>query len=286
MLEFRSLSLDYRGRGGAVPAAAAVDAVVPTGGICSLLGPSGCGKTSLIHAAAGLLSPAAGEVLVEGERVRGVRRRTAVIFQDYGLLPWRTVAGNAELPLVLQGFGRRERRRRTAPILEELGLASFAHFYPHQLSGGMKQRLAVARALSAEPDLLLMDEPFSSLDALTREAAQDFLLEVRRRRPLSILAVTHSVEEAVYLSERVFVMGGRNPGTIIRTIDIPENRAELRFGGAAGVVDFRARPRFHELCAELREALRESAAHSAAATVAGETEAAGSAGDAGPGRAK
>lgn len=283
MLEFQALFLAYRGHRGEVPAVAGVDARIPTGGICALLGPSGCGKTSLIHAAAGLVAPAAGNVLVEGERVHGVRRRTAVIFQDYGLLPWRTVEGNAELPLVMQGLWRRERRRRTVPILEELGLASFSHFYPHQLSGGMKQRLAVARALSAEPDLLLMDEPFSSLDALTREAAQDFLLEVRRRRPLTILTVTHSVEEAVYLSERVFVMAGRNPGTIVRTIDIPENRAELRFGGAGGVVDFRARPRFHELCAELREALRESATHWTAAIAAA---AGGPGGDAGPGRAR
>jgi ABC-type nitrate/sulfonate/bicarbonate transport system ATPase subunit len=267
MVELRGLAVDYRvgpsrspgqGRLRAVDNASAL---FPSGGISAIVGPSGCGKTSLVHAIAGLLSPSAGEVLIDGEPVRGVRRRTSVIFQEYGLLPWRTVEGNAELPLILAGMDKASRRRRVEPILEELGLSDFRHFHPGRLSGGMKQRVAIARALAAEPDLLLMDEPFSSLDALTRETAQEFLLEVRRARTLSILVVTHSIEEAVYLAEAVFVMTGRNPGTISERFDIPENRSDLRFSGGSPVVaspreDFRAAPRYLQLCASIRSSLR------------------------------
>jgi len=206
---------------------------------------------SEIRAAPAMLAALAAD---SGEAVRGVRPRTAVIFQDYGLLPWRTVEGNAGLALQLAGAGRVERRRRVRPVLDELGLSSFKRFYPSGLSGGMKQRVAIARALAAEPDLLLMDEPFSSLDALTREAAQEFLLSVRRSRPLTVIVVTHSIEEAVYLAESVFVMSGRNPGTVSKRFDIPENRADAR--SATG--DFRAAPRYLKLCAAVRAALRGS----------------------------
>jgi len=260
VVELSALAVDYpagpgrSGSRGRVPAVAGVDAVFPSGGVSAIVGPSGCGKTSIVHAIAGLLEPSAGTVRIDGEAVRGVRPRTAVIFQDYGLLPWRTVEGNAGLALQLAGAGRVERRRRVRPVLDELGLSSFKRFYPSGLSGGMKQRVAIARALAAEPDLLLMDEPFSSLDALTREAAQEFLLSVRRSRPLTVIVVTHSIEEAVYLAESVFVMSGRNPGTVSKRFDIPENRADAR--SATG--DFRAAPRYLKLCAAVRAALRGS----------------------------
>jgi NitT/TauT family transport system ATP-binding protein len=272
MVELRGLNVDYRLGPGRTPgqgrlrAVDAASALFPSGGISAIVGPSGCGKTSLVHAIAGLLVPSAGEVLIDGEPVRGVRRRTAVIFQDYGLLPWRTVEGNAELPLVIAGMDKASRRDRVVPILEEIGLSDFRHFYPGRLSGGMKQRVAIARALAAEPDILLMDEPFSSLDALTRETAQEFLLEVRRSRKLSILVVTHSIEEAVYLAEAVFVMTGKNPGTISERFDIPENSSDHRFAGVSpqgaspqGVSpreDFRAAPRYLQLCASIRSSLR------------------------------
>ena len=269
MVELRELAIDYPGGsspgwtgrlgrpGPRVPAVAGVDAVFGSGAISAIVGPSGCGKSSLVGAMAGLLAPSAGGALIDGEPVRGVRPRTAVIFQDYGLLPWLTVEGNAELPLAVRGIGRSERRRRVGPILHELGLSSFGGFYPSRLSGGMKQRVAIARALASEPDLLLMDEPFSSLDALTREAAQEALLEVRRSRPMTIIVVTHAIEEAAYLAEAVFVMGGRNPGTIRARFDIPENAARVRFApGAAG--DFRSASRYLELCGAIRSALRGS----------------------------
>ncbi|PKL08895.1 MAG: ABC transporter ATP-binding protein [Spirochaetae bacterium HGW-Spirochaetae-7] len=262
MVELRKLAVDYpRGSGRSadrvrVPAVAGADAVFNSGGISAIVGPSGCGKTSLVHAVAGLLVPSSGEALIDDRKVAGVRAKTAVIFQDYGLLPWRTVEGNAELPLALAGLGRAERRSRVGPLLEELGLAAFRDFYPAKLSGGMKQRVAIARALAAEPDLLLMDEPFSSLDALTREAAQEFLLEVRRSRPLTILVVTHSIEEAAYLAETVFVMSGRNPGTIRERFDVPENAAAARFAPGSRRDDFRATPRYLKLCAAIRSSLR------------------------------
>lgn len=243
---------------GCIHAVAGASAVFPAGGISAIVGPSGCGKTSIVHAVAGLLSPSSGDVLIEGLPVRGVRPQTAVIFQDYGLLPWRTVEGNAELPLVIARISRAERKRRVLPVLEELGLSAFRDFYPGKLSGGMKQRVAIARSLASEPDLLLMDEPFSSLDALTRESAQEFLLEVRRTRCLTIVVVTHSIEEAAYLAEAVFVMSGRNPGTIRRRFDIPENRPESRFASVAGKTDFRSEPRYLELCGSIRTALRDS----------------------------
>ena len=262
MVELRELAVEYRHGSGRsaerVRAVSGASAVFPSGGISAIVGPSGCGKTSLVHAAAGLLAPSSGEALIDGRPVRGVRPKTAVLFQDYGLLPWRTVEGNAELPLVIAGMAKPERKARVLPILEELGLSAFSHFYPSRLSGGMKQRVAIARALSAEPDLLLMDEPFSSLDALTREAAQEFLLDVRRARELTIVVVTHSIEEAAYLAETVFVMSGRNPGTISGRFDIPENKSEGRFAARSARDDFRSAPRYLELCGAIRAALRGS----------------------------
>jgi NitT/TauT family transport system ATP-binding protein len=282
MVELRGLGVDYplgTGHRKRLPVLDGVDALFPEGGISAIVGASGCGKTSLIHAAAGLLSPAAGEVLIHGQAVRGVRPRTAVIFQDFNLLPWRTVEANVELPLQIAGIARAARRRRAASILDELGLLSFSALYPDQLSGGMKQRVAIARSLVSEPDLLLMDEPFSSLDALTREAAQDVLLDIRKNRRLTIILVTHSIEEAAYLAERVFVMGGRNPGTMAAQFEVPENHHSARFDGAAAdtaagaapaavdgtsagsttvsaaAVDFRTVPSYLDLCGRIRETL-------------------------------
>lgn len=287
MVELRDVSIEYRsGRGGAgakvIRAASEIDVAFASGAISAIVGPSGCGKTSLVHAMAGLLRPACGAVAIDGMPVLGVRPRTSVIFQDYGLLPWRTVEQNAELPLTLAGVGRAERRRRVAPLLEEFGLSDFADLYPHSLSGGMKQRVAIARALVAEPDLLLMDEPFSSLDALTREAAQDFLLRASGGRGMTVVVVTHSIEEAVYLSESVYVMTGRNPGTITARFDVAGRRAATNAatpleggeasleGGAAALGrsraqdgtadvlsgDFRSSEAFLSACAAVRAALR------------------------------
>ncbi len=254
MLEFRGVSIAYRGPNGPLVAVEGASALFREGEIGALVGPSGCGKTSLVRAAAGLLRPMAGSVLVEGRELSGTRARTAVIFQDYGLLPWKTVEGNVALPLELRGLGRKERRARVQPLLEELGLAGFARYYPARLSGGMRQRVAIARALAAEPDLLLMDEPFSSLDALTREGLQESLLSVVAGRRLSVVIVTHSIEEAAFLARRTYVMGGRAPGRITALVEAPRadlGTTEAEFRGA----EFRGSAHYFELCVAIRRAL-------------------------------
>lgn len=257
MVEIENLSVGYASLAsvGAVQAVRDARATIPTGSVAALVGPSGCGKTSIVHAIAGLLQPSSGRIVLDGTPVSGIRSGTAVIFQDFGLMPWLSVEDNAALPLALNGMKKKSRREHVAPVLAELGLDGFSHAFPHTLSGGMKQRVAVARALVARPDLLLMDEPFSSLDSLTREAAQDFLLAVRSRRPMTILLVTHSVEEAVYLADTVLVMRGKNPGSIVARLDIPENSPDTRFRAEP---DFRSQPAFHTYCATLRAMLHGS----------------------------
>jgi NitT/TauT family transport system ATP-binding protein len=202
---------------------------------------------------AGLLAPGRsggvelrGSVLIEGQALSAIRRKTACVFQDFALLPWKTVRENAELPLLVAGIPAARRREKTAALLEEFGLGSFAALYPRQLSGGMKQRLALVRALTAEPDLLLMDEPFSSLDALSREEAQDFLLELRQKHPLTVVLVTHSIEETAYLADRVSVITGKNPGNLAALVDIGRQEDRSRSG-----------TEFTRICADLRSRLGE-----------------------------
>lgn len=247
MVELAGVSLWYpRVRGEPTAALSRVNARFAEGSFSAIIGPSGCGKTSLIKIMAGLVTASEGTVLAGEKPVRAVRRGTAVIFQDYGLLPWKTVQANAELPLRIAGC-LRAKRQMAASLLVEFGLASFARHYPPELSGGMKQRLAIVRALTAEPELLLMDEPFSSLDAFTREDAQDFFLALRRQRRLTVIMVTHSIEEAVYLADAVYVMTGKNPGTISARFSIDREAAPARF---------RESVRFQEHCAAVRASLR------------------------------
>jgi len=252
MVELRDVSLRYALKHkGEAAALRQVNARFEKGKFSVVIGPSGCGKTSLIKIIAGLVVPNEGDVLVGSSPLKGVRGRTAVIFQDYGLLPWKTVRANAELPLLIRGGAKfgigRGGRQKVRSLLEEFGLGSFANCYPRQLSGGMKQRLAIVRALAAEPELLLMDEPFSSLDALTREDAQDFLLSVQRAHRLSVIMVTHSIEEAVYLADSVYVMNGVHPGSITERIPISRN-------GDMSHARFRGDARFQEYCGALRRA--------------------------------
>jgi NitT/TauT family transport system ATP-binding protein len=239
-LAFAGLGLDYEGPEGPLPAFDGLDAELPAGSITAIVGPSGCGKTSVLRVAAGLRRPTRGSLRFgpdrdgrsgaeEGDRMRteaGPPRqpRRALILQDFGLLPWKTVSANVELPLLLAGARAAERRAASRPLLEELGLADFARYFPSRLSGGMRQRVALARALVQDPEILLMDEPFSSLDALTREAMQETLLELQERRGTTVLLVTHSIEEAAYLADRVYVMRGRNPGRVVERIDAPAGR--------------------------------------------------------------
>jgi len=256
-LGFNSVSLTYEGSGRKVRALEAFSLEIATGEPVAIIGPSGCGKSTMLLIAAGLLVPSSGDVAVAGAPLRGTRRETALILQDYGLLPWKTVADNAGLGLHVRGVARDERRRRVDEALDTVGIAEFSREYPGELSGGMRQRLALARAVALEADLLLMDEPLSALDALTREDLQGVLLSLWRRRAHAQVLVTHSIEEAVFLGRRIVVMTPR-PGRVAAIVDNPE----------MGEEGYRASSAFYERCADLRQLLAsEGALHAAAVTL-------------------
>ncbi|GAB3663429.1 ABC transporter ATP-binding protein [Actinocorallia lasiicapitis] len=210
------------GKAGEVTAIASADLTVAPGEFVSLIGPSGCGKSTLLRLIADLVPPTTGTVTVAGEPAAEARRDRAygMVFQKPGLFDWRTVRKNVELPLELRGTGRAERRSRAAEMLDLVGLADFAEHYPSQLSGGMQQRVSIARALADAPPLLLMDEPFGALDEMTRERLQSELLRICSTTGTTVVFVTHSIDEAVYLSDRVAVMSAR-PGRITAILDIP-----------------------------------------------------------------
>ncbi|HSR26030.1 MAG TPA: ABC transporter ATP-binding protein [Candidatus Eisenbacteria bacterium] len=202
-----------------------LDLEVADGEALCVLGPSGCGKTTLLRAMHGLLRLDAGRVMMDGTAVERPRRDVAMVFQHFGLFPWKTVSANVAYGLELAGVPERERRGRTARYLDMVGLAGFERSYPYQLSGGMQQRVGLARALAMEPRVLLMDEPFGALDAQTRELLQDELLRIWERSPRTMVFITHSIEEAIALGDRVIVLSPR-PAAIreIVPVDIPRPR--------------------------------------------------------------
>jgi NitT/TauT family transport system ATP-binding protein len=214
----------------------------------SLVGTSGCGKSTLLSIVAGLQEPSGGEVLVDGERVDGPGRDRGVVFQTYTLFPWLTARENIEFALRGEALGKAERRDLAMEQLRLVGLETFADAHPNQLSGGMKQRVAIARALSYRPQLLLMDEPFGALDALTRQLMQELLTKVWERHRLTVLFVTHDVEESVHISDRVLVMTNR-PGRIKKEVIVDLGRPRHH-----GML---ASPRFGELYGEVLESIRE-----------------------------
>ena len=205
--------------GNGAPALAAIDLDVEAREFVCLLGPSGCGKSTLLNIVAGFLEPTTGRVLVDGAPVTGPGADRGVVFQEYVLFPWLTVAGNVEFGLTLQGVAADERRRTAARYLDLVGLRAHAEKFPVQLSGGMKQRVAIARALANSPSIILMDEPFGALDAQTREVLQEELSRIQRVEHKTIVFVTHSIREAVYLADRVVVMTSA-PGRIKQIFDI------------------------------------------------------------------
>ena len=230
----RGVAKAFATRSGPVTALEGIDLDVAPGEFVSLLGPSGCGKSTLVRIVADLESPTAGTVSVFGRSAREARlaQEYGIAFQQAGLLPWRTVADNVGLPLQLHGAGGAERRARVAELLELVSLADFADRYPDQLSGGMQQRVAIARALAEKPRLLLMDEPFGALDEMTRERMQTELLRICGETRAAVVFVTHSIPEAVYLSDRVVVMSAR-PGRVagvvpMRLEPVAERTADLR----------------------------------------------------------
>ncbi|MFC9999759.1 ABC transporter ATP-binding protein [Nocardia sp. NPDC127526] len=236
---------------GAVTALEDVTLSVAAGEFVSLIGPSGCGKSTLLRIIADLEQTTSGTVVVHGKTARQARldQDYGIAFQQAGLLDWRTVRENVELPLQLHGVGKRERRARSAELLEITGLTDFAQRYPAELSGGMQQRVAIARALARKPPLLLMDEPFGALDEMTRERMQGELLRVAEETGAAVVFVTHSIPEAVFLSDRVVVMSPR-PGRIT---------AVLGTGGwdRAAEEDVRSTEAFFSSVAAVRAALHE-----------------------------
>jgi len=255
MLDVRGLHQVYAGRDRQVEALRDVTFSVAPGELVCLVGPSGCGKTTLLRCLAGLLVPTGGEVRVEGRPVSGPSPGMAVVFQEYGrsLLPWLTVEANVELPLRHKpGIDRRARAGLVARSLAAVGLADAGRAHPWQLSGGMQQRVAIARALAYEPRLLLMDEPFAAVDAQTRADLEDLIRSIWRSTGVTILFVTHDIDEAVYLGGRVVVLS--SSPTVVQddvTVDLPAERDQI---------ETRAQHRFVELrrhvYAEIRTAQR------------------------------
>ena len=249
VIRLRGVSKAFRRGGRGAPVKALEDVTLDIGrdSFVSLVGPSGCGKTTLLRLIDGLLAPDAGSVRVDGAPPRP-GPRMGFVFQSFRLIPWASVEANVGFGLALAGISAAERRERVRAHLDLVGLGRFADAYPHELSGGMKQRAALARALVTEPEILLMDEPFASIDAQTRELMQMELLRIWGARRGVVVFVTHSVDEAVLLADRVLLMGPR-PGRILEShaVDLPRPRWDY---------DVRARPAFVELRALLWERIR------------------------------
>ena len=221
VISLRNVRKVYGGAAGAKTALQDITFDVARGEFACVVGPSGAGKTTLLRTMAGLAQPTSGAALFEGAPLRSVPPAIGVVFQDYGrsLYPWLSVARNVELPLRVRGVPRAERAERVAEVLTSVGLADAGRSYPWQLSGGMQQRVAIARSLAYRPDLLLMDEPFASVDAQTRFELEDLILRVRQEFGVTVIFVTHDIDEAVYLADRVIAVS-KSPGVVTEIVDI------------------------------------------------------------------
>lgn len=219
-IEIRDLSVRFQPSGqDAVTAVQGVTLDVASGEFVSVIGPSGCGKSTLLNLVAGFIKPTQGSVTLDGSPITGPGSDRGVVFQQYSLFPWKNVLANVEFGLKLQGVDRKTRQDRARHLLQRAGLAEFERFYPAQLSGGMKQRVGIIRALAANPRILLMDEPLGALDTQTRANMQQVLTELWQTLRISVLFVTHDIDEAIFLSDRIYVMSAR-PGTVKAVIPV------------------------------------------------------------------
>jgi NitT/TauT family transport system ATP-binding protein len=218
-IRFEGVGKVFHTRGAPVTALDSISFDVRAGEFLVVVGPSGCGKSTLLDLVGGLSTPTSGRILVDGRPVTGPGLDRGVVFQQYALLPWRTALGNIEFGLEAKGVPRRQRAARAREYLDFVALSGFGERYPHELSGGMKQRVAIARSLAFDPDVLLMDEPFAALDAQSRDSLQDELLRIWQQTGKTVVFITHGIEEAVYLGQRVAVMTSR-PGRIKQIVDV------------------------------------------------------------------
>lgn len=222
---------------------------VKQGEFMVIVGPSGCGKSTLLDLLAGLSKPNRGQIRLDGNEIAGPNLDRGIVFQQYALFPWKTALANVEFGLEAKGVGRKERRAIALEYIQLVGLAGFENRYPHELSGGMKQRVAIARSLAYDPEVLLMDEPFAALDAQTRETLQSELLRIWEATKKTIIFITHGIEEAVYLGQRVAVMTSR-PGRIKQVIEVP-------FESRTSEEDLRSNPEFVKIRHQIWDLLKD-----------------------------
>ncbi|MBB3111572.1 NitT/TauT family transport system ATP-binding protein [Paenibacillus phyllosphaerae] len=254
---FKVRSTSGKKDGGEFTALRDIHLDVQQGEFLTIVGPSGCGKSTLLDLLAGLTKPSTGQILIDGRPIAGPALDRGIVFQQYALFPWKTARGNIEFGLEAKGIRGKEKTQRAREFLALVGLSGFEDRYPHELSGGMKQRVAIARSLAYDPDILLMDEPFAALDAQTRETLQSELLRIWEQTKKTIVFITHGIDEAVYLGQRVAVMTSR-PGRIKAVIDIP-------LLGRAQEEDLRSDPEFgrirHEIWTLLRDEVQRAQAY-------------------------
>jgi len=244
IIELQGVSKTYRTRDGDIPSLRPIDFTVGEREFVVIVGPSGCGKTTLLKMLAGLLTPSGGEVRIEGKSITKPHSNIGIVFQTALLLPWRSVFSNVMMPVEVKGLPRAAYEQRARDLLRLTGLQGFESKYPWQLSGGMQQRVAICRALVHDPKLMLMDEPFGALDALTREKMNVELQRIQGETGKTVLLITHSIPEAVFLADRVMVMNAR-PGNIAAVYDIPLPRPRT--------LDIMANPLFVEMTQKIRK---------------------------------
>jgi NitT/TauT family transport system ATP-binding protein len=240
MISLKALGVSY----GSEYAFRHVDLEIPQNRTCAIIGPSGCGKTTLLYTIAGLLAPSEGKVFINGEEQTAVRKETSVILQNTGLLPWKTAFYNVSLGLEARRFDKAIIHKKTASMMEELGIWEHKDKFPAQLSGGQKQRTAIARSLVMEPDLLLMDEASSALDAISREHLQNLILQLYKKKPITMVFITHSIEEAAFLGQSIVIM---KRGGIKHILENP-------YFGDEGI---RSKSDYYGICLEVRKWLQD-----------------------------